>query len=241
MELQDKIALITAGAKRIGRTIALELARAGCNVALHYHTSSDDALSAADEIKRLGRRCETFRADLSEPDQISELFHAATESFGRIDILVNNAAICERTPLDSLTPEQWDRHFDLNVRAVALCMSAAAPLMTDGGAIINIADVSAESPWAGYPAYCSSKTALLALTRSGAKALAPQVRVNAVSPGLILWSEGISDKQRRKVLEHIPMKRTGRPEDIAAAVIFLARSDYITGGNIRVDGGWKMI
>ena len=239
MELDGKTALVTGAAKRIGSAIALELARSGSDIALHYHTSSDDARTTAGEIEHLGRRCETFQADLSDPKQIADLFDAVPETFGCIDVLVNNAAICERTPLESLTPEQWDRHFDLNARAAALCISKAAPLMTRGGVIINIADVSGDSPWAGYPAYCASKAALLALTRSAAKALAPTIRVNAVSPGAVLWSDGIPDQQRRRVLEHIPMKRTGTPQDIAAAVLLLAQNDYITGQNIRVDGGWN--
>ena len=111
--------------------------------------------------------------------------------------------------------------------------------MSEGGAIVNIADISAGSPWPGYAVYCASKAALVALTKSAAKALAPQIRVNAVSPGAILWAEDMPERQRAKVLDHVPMKRVGSPEDIAAAVVFLARQDYITGQELRVDGGWK--
>ena len=112
--------------------------------------------------------------------------------------------------------------------------------MSEGGAIINIADVSAGSPWAGYPAYCASKAALVALTKSASKALAPRIRVNAVSPGTILWAEDMPDQQKTKVLDRVPMKRVGSPADIAAAVVFLAQQDYITGQELRIDGGWKM-
>jgi len=260
MELEGKIALVTGAGRRLGKAVALALARAGADVGLHYRASRVEAQETAREIEALGRRAELFQADLADPEQIDRLFEAVASAFGQLDVLVNNAAICERTPIKSLSAEQWDRHFAINTRAAALCISRAVPLMgaarTDrptpaaqrsdasqssksGGVVVNIADVSAGSPWPGYPAYCASKAALLALTRSAAKALAPAIRVNSVSPGAILWSPDTTDVQKRKVLDHIPMGRTGSPEDVAAAVVFLARQDYVTGQDLRVDGGWK--
>jgi len=239
MELDGKIALVTGAARRIGKAIAAGLAEAGADIALHYRTSSSEAEAAAEQIANLGRRVELFQADLTRPEQIDGLFAQIGEKFGKVDVLVNNAGTCRRTPISRLTAEQWDTQFAVNARAPALCIARAVPLMSAGGAIINIADVSAQSPWAGYPAYCASKAALVALTKSTAKALAPKIRVNAVSPGAILWADDMPDHQKAKVLDHVPMKRAGSAEDVAAAVVFLARQDYITGQELRVDGGWK--
>ena len=240
MDLDGKLALITGAAKRVGKANALALAEAGADIALHYRSSADEARATQDEITALGRRCELFQADLASPEQIDELFKALGQTFGRLDVLVNSAAIYGRTPLASLTAEQWDRLFAVNARAPALCISRAAALMTEGGAIINIVDISAELPWPGYSAYCASKAALLALTKSAAKALAPGIRVNAVSPGVAMWDDGTDPRQREKALAHVPMKRPGCPQDVASAVVFLARQDYITAQNLRVDGGWNM-
>jgi len=240
MDLEGKLALVTGAARRIGRAIALGLARAGADIALHYRRSLDDARRTAGEISSLGRRVELFEADLARPEQIDKLFGDIDKAFGRLNVLVNNASICQQTPLDSLTARQWDRQFAVNARAPALCIGKAAPLMPAGSAIINIVDISAEKPWARCPAYCASKAALLALTRSAARALAPKIRVNAVSPGAILWSEDMTDRGKEAVLAHVPMGRAGCPEDIAAAVVFLARADYVTGQNLRVDGGRSM-
>lgn len=252
MELAGKTALVTGAARRIGKAISLALARQGADIAVHYRDCEADAAATAGEIRSLNRRAELFQADLSDPRQIDRLFEAVAATFGRLDVLVNNAAICRRTPIDSLTAEQWDGLFTINARAPALCIARGGPLMTAGGVIINIADVSALSPWAGYPAYCASKAAVVSLTRSSAKALAPTIRVNAVAPGVIRFPaessdehredlfEGMADRKKRKVLDHIAMKRPGSPADVANAVVFLAGQDYITGQILHVDGGWKM-
>jgi len=241
MELDGKIALVTGAGRGLGRAIALELAGAGADVALHHRSSAEGAREAASEIAALRRRAEVFGADLSDPAQIAGLFAAVARAFGRLDVLVNNAGVYSRTPIDTLTAEQWDAQFAVNARAPALCIRYAAGLMPEaGGAIVNIADIAAEKAWAGYPAYCASKAAMLALTKSAAKALAPRIRVNAVSPGAALWADGMSEEQKRAVLAQVPMGRPGSPEDVARAVVFLARQDYITAQNLRVDGGWHM-
>ena len=241
MDLDSRIALVTGAAKRVGRAIALALAEAGADVALHYRSSGDEAQSTADEIRAMGRRAELFQADLAQPDEIAAMFAALRSAFGRLDVLVNNAAIYERTPIETLTAEQWDRHMAVNARGAALCIRHALELMRNGGAIVNITDIGAEKAYAGYPAYCASKAALLALTKSAAKALAGRnIRVNAVAPGVAEWQEGLSDPQKQEVIAHVPMKRAGTPADVAAAVLFLIRSDYITGESLRVDGGWHM-
>jgi pteridine reductase len=244
MVLNGKTALVTGAAKRVGRCIALSLARAGADVIVHYNRSEDDARQTASMIQDMGRRAELIRADLASPDQIEAMFAQLTEFFPDtpqpLDLLVNNASVYHRTPLDTLTADQWDREMAVNARAPALCIKHAIKLMHPGAVIVNITDISAEDPRAALPAYCASKAALLALTKSAAKALAPDIRVNAVAPGAILWENEISEAQKQRVLDQIPMKRTGRPEDISAAVIFLCQNEYITAQTIRVDGGWYL-
>ncbi len=219
----------------------LALAQAGADIALHYGQSQAEARETGEQVRALGRRVELFQADLTSPDRIADLFAGIAERFGRLDVLVNNAAVYHRTPLATLTAEQWDAEMAVNARAPALCIRHAVPLLTDGGAVVNIADVGAEKGWAGFPAYCASKAALLALTKSASRALAPRgIRVNAISPGVAAWQEGLGDKEKQSVLAQVPMKRTGTPADVAAAALFVIRNEYITGQNLRVDGGWHM-
>ena len=244
MILNGKTALVTGAAKRVGRAVALSLARTGADVVVHYNRSEDDARATAKMIADFGRRAELISADLACPDQIEAMFAVIGEKFGDSDrplaVLVNNASVYDRTPIAALTADQWDREMAVNARGPALCIRHAIPLMPPGAAIVNITDISAENPRAALPAYCASKAALLALTKSAAKALAPDIRVNAVAPGAIMWEENISKDQKRHVLAQVPMKRTGRPEDVAAAVVFLCQNEYITAQTIRVDGGWSM-
>ena len=241
MELNGRAALVTGAGRRVGRAIALALAREGADLAIHYGRSAEAAAHVADEIRRLGRRAETFQADLADPAQIARLFAQVGQVFGLLDVLVNSAAVYDRTPIDTLTAEEWDREMALNARAPALCIRHALPLMASGGAIVNITDVSAEVAMPGYPAYCASKAALLAVTRSAAKALARRgIRVNAVAPGVASWQEGATEEQKRVVLAHIPLGRAGTPEDVAESVVFLCRQEYVTGQTLHVDGGWHM-
>lgn len=241
MDLSGKIALVTGAGVRLGRTIALALAEAGADLGVHYHTSAADAERTADGTRKTGRRAEVFQADLRDEAAIAKMFQALQKTFGRLDVLVNNAGVYHRTPLESLTGRQWDEELAVNARAAALCIRYALPLMAGGGAVINIADVGAEKGWGGYPAYCASKAALLGLTRSAAKALADRnIRVNAVSPGVAQWPDDATEAHKEVVLAQVPMRRAGSPADVAAAVVFLAAHDYITAQNLRVDGGWHM-
>jgi len=239
MELAGKTALVTGAARRVGRAIALALAESGTDVIVHCNRSTDAGEATASDIRALGLQAMVARADLSEPDQIEAMF-APIE---RLDVLVNSAAVFERTPLDHLTADQWDGQFAVNARAAALCIRWAIPLLRSAGegAIVNITDIAAEKAWAGYPAYCASKAALLALTKNAARALAGEnIRVNAVAPGVALWADDQDKAEAQAVLDQVPLKRAGSPEDIAAAVVFLAGHDYITGQTLRVDGGWHM-
>ncbi len=240
-ELKDKIALVTGSARRMGRVIALALAERGAHVAVHCGRSIDQANNTAEDIRHTGTRAEVFQADLSQPGQIRLLFDGIKDKFGRIDLLVNNAGVFPRTPLGELTAEQWDVPMAINARAAALCVRRAGEIMPHGGAIVNITGVGAIRPWAGYTAYCASKSALLAVTKSAARALASRnIRVNAVAPGVIQFpDERLSDTQNDTVGK-VPMRRTGSPQDIAATVVFLLTQDYITGQCLCVDGGWSV-
>ena len=243
MELTGHVALVTGAAKRLGRSIALALAEAGADVAVHFGRSRREADETVEDIRAAGRRAEAFEADLADEAQIAAMFERVGEVFGRLDVLVNSAAVFEPGPIESLTADAWDAQMAVNARAAALCIGRAVAMMDRGGAIVNITDIAASKAWGGYPAYCASKGALEALTRSCARALAGRergIRVNAVAPGAILWDDDTSEERKQQVLRQVPMGRCGSAEDVAAAVVFLAGQDYITAQTLRVDGGWHM-
>lgn len=238
-ELSGQLALITGGAQRVGRAIALELARAGADVVVHYHTSATAAEETVAEIRSLGRRALALQADLADPNAIDLLFDRLAAEAGALSVLVNSAAVFPRLPIGSVTPEAWDSLMALNLRAPFFCAQRAAAAMSTrgGGVIVTIADVGGEIPWAGYVPYGISKAGVLMMTRGLAVALAPHIRVNAVAPGPVLMPEGWSEEQIRRSVARTLLKRTGSAEDVARAVRFLVESDYITGETIFVDGG----
>ncbi|MBL8149535.1 MAG: SDR family oxidoreductase [Blastocatellia bacterium] len=240
MELNGKVALVTGGALRLGRAIALALAKEGVFVVVHYNRSEAAALETAAQVKSLGVGSKAIRADLRSKMQIDELVRLSLEEFSRVDILVNNAAIYYKTPVEEFMVKQWDEIMDVNLRAPVLCAIEFGRRMKEQGfgKIINIADWSAERPYADYLSYCVSKAALIAATKSLAKALAPEVQVNAISPGAVLMAEECTEESRRLAAEHTLTKHLGDPSDVAKAVVFLASSsDFITGTNIVIDGG----
>lgn len=232
-------ALVTGGAVRVGRAIAEALADAGYDLMLHYHSSADQAEEAAGQVRSRGARVQTVRADLSDPEQIRLPFDAMEEAFGGLDLLVNSAAIFPRVDPLEATDRDWDAVFALNARAPFLCAQQAVRIMgAEGGAIVNIVDAGATEAWPNYVPYVASKAALASLTKGLAAAFAPHIRVNGVAPGAVLLPENEDDEtahaaaSRRTVLG-----RVGTPEDIAAAVVYLARATYVTGEILRVDGG----
>lgn len=240
MELKGKTVLVTGGAKRVGREIALALARRGANIALHYNTSKDEAGKTAGDISALGVRVELFQADLAGDSAIEAMVSSVLARFGRLDGLVNNAAVFFKTPFDTLTAADWDRTMSVNLRAVFLCSVHAgrAMLEGEGGAIVSIADWSGERPYRDYVPYCVSKAGVIALTKGLAKTLAPRVRVNCIGPGPVLTPGDLSAEESAKILENIPMGRHGSPADVASAVVFLFEgSDFLTGTFLPVDGG----
>lgn len=242
MELRGRVALVTGAARRLGRAIAGALADAGASIAIHHHSSPDHAAEAADELRAPGVRAEAFQADLRDTTEIERLFAEVEAAFGRIDILVNNAARFERRPALEISVEEWDRVLNLNLRAPFFCAQRAARLMqaAGGGKILNIADVGAFQPWPGYAHHSISKAGLVMMTRVLARALAPDIQVNAIAPGPVMPQEDLSPEERRELAEMTALKRLGTPDDVAKTVLFLVRSDYITGETVIVDGG-KML
>ncbi|RDZ26067.1 pteridine reductase [Lysobacter silvisoli] len=235
------VALITGSAKRIGAAIARTLHADGYDLALHYRGSADAvaALAAELEAARPGSTL-TLQADLAEFDRLPELVAHTVGRYGRLDALVNNASGFAPTPLGSATPAQWDALFASNARAPFFLAQAAAPhLKAAHGAIVNLVDIYAEQPLREHTLYCMAKAALVMATRSLALELAPQVRVNAVAPGAILWPEdGKDEAAQAAMLARTPLGRTGTPEEIAEAVRWLLReARYTTGQVLRVDGG----
>jgi len=242
MEIKGKLALITGSSKRIGRHIALELARRGARVGIHHrsHATEADAIATLSEIKRAGGDGEVFRAELRDVKQVDEMFSRVKTAFGGLHILINNASVFSRSTADETTEEQWDEQMDGNAKAPFFVAQRAARLMSEGK-IVNLADVAGHVIWPNYFAYSVSKAALLAVNRGLAKAYAPRIQVNAIAPGPVLFPDYYSDEQKKSAIERTLLKRAGSPSDIVSATIFLIENDYITGELIHVDGGRHVI
>jgi pteridine reductase len=241
--VQGKVVLVTGGAKRVGAAISRRLHGAGATIAVHYRASRAEALALASELneERPGS-AEPVQADLLQAQDLAGLVQQTIRRFGRLDALVNNASSFYAQPLAEITEAHWNDLIGTNLKApLLLAQAAASELRRNHGAIVNIVDIHAERPMQGHLLYSVAKTALSGLTRALAQELAPFVRVNAVSPGVILWPEGgewQDDESRRKIVAHTLLKREGEPDDIARAVLFLLQdAPYITGQIIAVDGG----
>lgn len=235
--LQGRVALVTGAAKRVGRAVAVRLAAEGASVVIHYHHSQTEAREAVTEIERLGRRSVAIPADLANVSEIHSLFQQVQQQFGRLDILVNSAANFLPAGLDDTTEQTWDAALDTNLKAPFFCSQAAAPLLKQfRGVIINFADVGGVLAWPGYIPHCASKAGVIMLTRCLAKALAPDVRVNAIAPGTITMS-GDAPELQADYIRRAPLKRSGTTDDVAEAVLFLIRSTFITGQTLILDGG----
>jgi pteridine reductase len=239
MDAANKIALVTGGARRVGKAIALALARSGARVILTYHTSVEEAAATVAEIERSGGVASAVHCDQRDLGAIDRLFDRLRLDHARLDILVNNAAIMERQPALDITPDDWSRVIDTNLRGPFFMAQRAAQWMltTGGGTIVNIADLSALHPWPSYLTHTISKSGLVAMTKSLALALAPSIRVNAVAPGMVLKPDEWSDERWAKMIAALPLQREGTPEDVAEAVLYCVRSDFMTGQTIVIDGG----
>ncbi len=238
--LENQVALVTGGGRRIGRAIALALARAGAIVAVNYNRSKAEARATTLEISKLGVETIALRADVSRPAQVRAMFRAVEKRFGRLDVLVNNAAIFFPARWDRLTENDWDRILSVNLKGTFFCAQAAARIMQRQkcGHIINISSLGGIRAWPDYMHYCASKAGVIMLTRCLAKALAPNIRVNSVAPGTILFPAEKRTPQIERIIRSTPLKKAGRPENIAETVLFLlTHDDFITGQLFVVDGG----
>nr|AIA18541.1 short chain dehydrogenase [uncultured bacterium] len=256
--LTNKVALVTGAAHRVGKTIALELARRGAHIMLHYYHSPDEAVrETLQEIKSLGVKAFQVQADIGTVEGVETVFSAVRESFGELDILVNSASIFQKRSLLDVTPEEWHQTMNINLFGPFLCTQQAVKLMREvpeedpdepitqikqaGGVIINICDKGSIDPWPDCAHHGISKAGLLALTKVSAASLGPDIRVNAVIPGPVLKPEDYNDERWKKSGARVPLLRTGTPGDVARAVAYLASEDYITGAVLHVDGGDSVV
>lgn len=242
-KLTEKTALVTGAAKRIGAEISRGLHGAGMNIIVHYRGSASDANTLVGELN--ARRANTaiaVQADLAEHEQIEKLASAAKNAWGGLDLLVNNASAYFPTRVGGTSEQQWDELLASNLKApYFLVQELVFALKAAQGSVINLVDVHASRPIAGHAVYCAAKAGLAMLTQALARDLAPDVRVNGVAPGTILWPEHEpDDTTKRKMIQRIPLERRGQASDVADAVCFLAASEYITGEILHVDGGFRL-
>jgi NAD(P)-dependent dehydrogenase (short-subunit alcohol dehydrogenase family) len=250
MELKDKVILVTGGAHRVGREMALSAARWGMNVAFTYRASAKPAEATRAEIEALGRQCLAIRCDQSKTEEIQLAVDAVMARFGRIDVLVNSASNYEQRDFFDVTPEGWDEVIATNTRgpffftqAVArhmLALSEAEGLAGDGGSIVNIVDEAVHKPSISHPDHSVSKGALWTLTRLAALRLAPKIRVNAIMPGAVLQPPDWSDERWDALIPNIPLKKHGSPQDVCHALEYLIHAEYVTGQMMVVEGGVTM-
>ena len=235
---RGKVALVTGAAKRIGRSVALRLAAEGADVIVNYRSSKTEADDVVAQITAMGRRSIGVQGNVAKRSDVLALFATVEKEFGRLDILVNNAGIFFSAQFEQMTEQQWDTILDTNLKSQVLCSQAAAPMLrrSGQGRIINFASLGGLLAWPAYTPYCVSKAGVIMLTRCLARALAPEITVNAIAPGTISFS-GDAPEIAEDFIRRAPLRRTGGPEDIEEAVIFLAQSPFMTGQVIVVDGG----
>jgi NAD(P)-dependent dehydrogenase (short-subunit alcohol dehydrogenase family) len=238
--LEGQVALVTGAAKRVGRSIALHLAREGADIAINYATSVADAESVVREIKSAGCRAVAIQADVSRRANVVKLFAEVEREFGRLNILVNNAGTFFPAKFEELTEEQWDHILNVNLKSQFLCSQAAAPIMKrqGHGRIINISSLGGILAWPAYTHYCVSKAGSIMLTRCLARALAPEILVNSVAPGTIQFPDEAPDEE---YIRRVPLQRTGTGDDIAGAVAYFASAEFVTGQVLVVDGGRALV
>jgi len=241
--LDKKVALVTGAAIRLGRAIATALAESGCDLILHYHSSRKDAQNLATELRRLGSNVALAQADLSKSNETLRLAKSAEKEWGRVDILINSAAVFWPTPLERQSVKELNAFLDINLKSpYILCSEIGRRMKARGsGAIVNMACVSGLRPWKTYVPYSISKAGIMAMTVGMAKLLGPEVRVNAVAPGTVLSPDGMSLAQCEEIRRRLPLKKLGTPEDITRAVLYLLESNFVTGQTLCVDGGRSIV
>ena len=240
METKDKVALVTGSGVRVGKRIALALAGQGMHVAVHYHQSAGPAEETAEEIRALGVEAQTFQCDLSDLPGVRRLMESLDDRWGRLDVLVNSAAIFPRTPWGEIDEATWDRTLDVNLKAPFFTAWHAAPLMqrNGGGKIVNIADWAGLRPYKNYLPYLVSKGGIITMTKAMARELAPSIAVNAIAPGPVMLPEDFEPAAAERIRKATLLQHLGSPDDIAQSVVYLvAMTDFVTGHVLVVDGG----
>jgi pteridine reductase len=239
MELRGRVALVTGAGRRLGREMARALAGRGMTLAIHHHASSAGANELRKEILESGGRATCFQADLTDAHAARALPVQVVAEFGRLDVLVNSAAVMYRIGFEETTPEQWDAIQDLNLRAVFFCTQGAAPaLRAARGKVVNLADLAGLQPWPGFAAHSVSKAGVVMLTKVLARSLAPDVTVNGIAPGAVLVPENYDSEERERLARDTPLRRLGSPADVISALLYLLEGgDFVTGETLVVDGG----
>lgn len=241
MQNNQKVVLITGAAKRVGATVARKLHAQGMRIAIHYRQSANEAQTLCNQLNN--ERPDSaiiLQSELSDTNNLNQLVEKVIKNWGQLDVLINNASNFYSTPVGEATEQHWDDLFSSNAKAPFFLAQAAAPyLKKQQGCIVNMVDIQARQPLKSHTIYCMAKAALLMMTKSLAKELGPEVRVNAIAPGVVLWAAHENDEiQQNKILARTALKRAGTPEDIASTMLFLIEdANYITGQMIAVDGG----
>jgi NAD(P)-dependent dehydrogenase (short-subunit alcohol dehydrogenase family) len=242
MELSGTVALVTGAAHRVGRALALGFANAGADIVVHYNASAADAQRTAADIRALGVRALPVQADLADISSIPLLIEKVRAEFGRLDVLINSASRFDRATIDHITEADWDRVMAVNLKAPFFLSREAAPLMpANGGAIVNIADLSAFQAWPAFAHHAASKAALVHLTRVLARALGPRIRVNAIAPGTVLPPPDYDGQDHASGRDRRVVERPGSPDDVVDAALYLVQSDFVTGQVLIVDGGRTLL
>lgn len=238
VNITNRVALVTGGAVRVGRELSLALAAEGARVAVHFNASRSEAEQTVRGIEEIGGEARLFQSDLSDPSAPARLVGDVAAEFGDLDIIVNSAAVMRRTPVGEVDVDNWDSMFALNLRApFFICQEAARVMGNRGGVIVNIADLAAFESWPAYIPHSITKAGVVHMTRALARALAPRIRVNGIAPGAVLLPENWSDEGASHLVDTTPLRRLGKPADVAGAMLYLIEADYVTGTTIVVDGG----
>jgi len=242
MQLEHRVALVTGAGRRLGRAMAAALARRGMTVAIHHHASSQGAYDLKQEILESGGRAACFDADLTDASAARSLSERVVQELGRLDVLVNSAAVMHHLSFEETTPEQWDAILNLNLRAVFFCTQGAAPaLRASRGKVINLADLAGLEPWSGFAAHSVSKAGVVMLTKILALSLAPDITVNAIAPGAVLVPDEYDAEERERLARATPLRRLGDPADVISALLYLLEGgDFVTGEVLVVDGGRRI-
>jgi pteridine reductase len=239
MELAGRVALVTGAGQRLGAEFAQALAGRGMALALHYNRSAEGAEALRDAIRHAGGRADVFQADLTDAEAAQQLAPRAAAALGGLDVLVNSAAVMYHIPFESTSIEQYDEVLDLNLRSPFFVAQGAAPMLRQAhGRIVNIADLGGLEPWPGYAAHSVAKAGVVMLTKVLARALAPDVNVNAIAPGTVLVPDSYTEAERARLADNTPLKRLGTPGDAVNALLYLLEGgDFVTGDILVVDGG----